>query len=77
MLVVQSGRLVLAGVAAGVIATLIFTRAMAAQLYGVSPADPVAFVVTALILCIVALLAIYIPARRAMSVDPMVALRYE
>ena len=47
MLVVQSGRLVLAGIAAGLVATFIFTRAMATQLYGVSPADPVSFLVTA------------------------------
>jgi putative ABC transport system permease protein len=77
MLFVQSGRLVLAGIAAGLVATFIFTRAMATQLYGVSPADPVSFLVTAAILSAVALLAIYIPARRALAVDPMVALRYE
>jgi predicted permease len=77
MLFVQSGRLVLAGIAAGLVATFIFTRAMATQLYGVSPADPVPFLVTAAILSAVALLAIYIPARRALAVDPMVALRYE
>jgi predicted permease len=77
MLFIQSGRLVLAGIAAGLVATFIFTRAMATQLYGVSPADPVSFLVTAAILSAVALLAIYIPARRAMAVDPMVALRYE
>jgi predicted permease len=77
MLVAQSGRLVAAGIAVGVIFALALTRFMAGILYGVSPADPVAFGVTALILCAVALLAIYIPARRAMSVDPMVALHYE
>jgi predicted permease len=77
MLVVQSGRLVLLGLAIGVVATFILTRYLAAQLYGVSPADPISFVVTAAILCAVTLIAIYIPARRAMAVDPMVALHYE
>jgi predicted permease len=77
MLLVQSGRLVLLGTVLGVIATLAVTRYMAAQLYGVSPADPMSFAVTAAILCFVTLVAIYIPARRAMTVDPMVALHYE
>jgi predicted permease len=77
MLILQSGRLVLLGTAVGVVATLVFTRYLAAQLYGVSPADPVSFLATAALLCAVTLVAIYIPARRAMRVDPMVALRYE
>ena len=77
MLLVQSGRLVLLGTVLGVIATLGLTRYLAAQLYGVSPADPLSFGATAAILCAVTLVAIYIPARRAMTVDPMVALHYE
>ena len=77
MLLLQSGRLVLLGTVLGVIATLFLTRYMAAQLYGVSPADPLSFAATAAILCLVTLVAIYIPARRAMTVDPMVALHYE
>jgi ABC-type antimicrobial peptide transport system permease subunit len=77
MLVKQSGQLVVAGIVIGILAALGLTRFMASQLYGVSPADPVTFLGTALILCAVALAAIYIPARRAMSVDPMVALHYE
>ena len=53
------------------------TRLMSSMLFGVSPTDPLTFVSVAAILVVVALLACYIPARRAMQVDPLVALRYE
>jgi len=73
----QGASVALAGIVVGVLAALGSTRLMASLLYGVTPTDPVTFAAVALFLLIVALLACYIPARRAMRVDPMIALRYE
>jgi ABC-type antimicrobial peptide transport system permease subunit len=73
----QGARLALAGAAVGIVAGLMLMRAMQGVLYGVSAADPMSFVGAAILLTIVALLACYIPARRAMRVDPVDALRYE
>lgn len=67
----------LIGVAAGLAAALGLTRLMASVLYEVRPNDPGTFVIVSIILTIAALLASYIPARRATKVDPMIALRYE
>jgi putative ABC transport system permease protein len=70
-------RLVLRGLCIGVVGALVVTRWMSSVLFDVTPTDPLTFIVVAALLGIVAFLAACIPARRAMRVDPMVALRYE
>jgi ABC-type antimicrobial peptide transport system permease subunit len=69
--------LTLRGVASGSLLALILSRQMKKIIYGVSTSDPITFAAVAVLLIAIALLACYVPARRAMRVDPMIALRYE
>jgi putative ABC transport system permease protein len=73
----QGARLALLGVGTGVLIAIGLTRLMASLLFGVSAMDPLTFVVVATVLVGIGMLACYLPARRAMRVDPMVALKYD
>jgi putative ABC transport system permease protein len=73
----EGARMAALGVLIGIAASLAITRVMSTLLFGISATDPLTFVGLAVLLSVAALLASYIPARRAMRVDPMVALRYE
>jgi ABC-type antimicrobial peptide transport system permease subunit len=72
-----AARFILPGVVIGVAASLGLARVLGNQLWGVSPHDPVALVSVVVLLLAVGFLACWVPARRAMRVDPVVALRYE
>jgi putative ABC transport system permease protein len=77
LIVGQGLKLVLVAVTVGLVASWLLTRLIKSLLFVVSPTDPVAFLVPALLLTVIAVLACYIPARRATRVDPLVALRNE
>ena len=77
LVVGQGLKVTLIGVGIGIVVAFVLTRFIWSLLYGVKPADPVTFVAVSLILTAVAVLASYLPARRATKVDPTVALRYE
>jgi putative ABC transport system permease protein len=77
-LVLRSGMaLAIAGITLGIAGAFALTRLMTSLLFAVKPTDAVTFVTVSLCLLVTALIACYIPARRATKVDPLVALRYE
>jgi putative ABC transport system permease protein len=73
----QAAKLVSIGICLGLVGAMLLARSIASLLYGITPFDTATLASVSLLLAIVALLASYIPARRAASVDPMVTLRYE
>jgi putative ABC transport system permease protein len=77
MILGQGSRAIFLGVAIGIAGSLALTRTVESLLFGVTATDPLTFGGVTLLLVASALLACYIPARRATKVDPMVALRYE
>jgi len=73
----EGTKMALLGAAVGTVASLILTRLMAKQLFGVSAQDPLTYASVVVVLMLVAVVACYIPARRAVRVDPMTSLRCE
>jgi ABC-type antimicrobial peptide transport system permease subunit len=77
LIVWQGMRLVLIGAALGILCSIALTRFMSTLLFGVGSTDPLTFSCVAILLALAAFAACFAPARRAMRVDPMIALRYE
>src|SRR6476661_5539012 len=77
MVLKDGARMTLVGIVLGLVGAVGLTRLMRSMLYGVKPADPLTFISVAALLCAIAMLACYVPARRAMKVDPMEALRHQ
>ena len=77
MVLKDGARMTLVGVVLGVVGAMGLTRLMASMLFGVKPTDPLTFIAVTSLLCAIAMLACYVPARRAMKVDPMEALRHQ
>jgi predicted permease len=73
----EGAKFSVAGIAMGLTGAFLVTRWMSSELYGVSPQDPLTYAGVAMLMAAITLLACYVPTRRAMRVDPMVALRYE
>jgi putative ABC transport system permease protein len=73
----QGGKIAIVGIVIGMVAAFALTRLMSGLLFSVSAGDPATFAAVAALLALVAIVACYIPARRAIRVDPMIALRYE
>jgi putative ABC transport system permease protein len=77
MVVGEGARLSIAGIVIGIVAAFALTRLVSGLLYGVAPADPLSFVISAVVLLAIAVVSSYLPARRAAEVDPLVALKAE
>ncbi|HKV46849.1 MAG TPA: ABC transporter permease [Candidatus Acidoferrales bacterium] len=77
LILLRGLRILIAGLAIGIVGALAITRVIAHMLFGLSPSDFFTYAAVALVLLFAALAALYVPARRAMRIDPMVALRYE
>ena len=73
----QGAKLAAAGLGLGLVLSFALTRLLKSQLYGVTPTDPATFISLSLVLAAIALVASYLPARRASRIDPVVALRHE